>query len=231
MTRLLLIPTERERRILLPRLIGFDGDSDRRGDWVVEPVGFGLVSAGVRTAMLLAQTRPQLVVLAGIAGGYHERLSVGQADEFGRVLVDGLGVGTHADNDFRTPQQLGWEQWPGSASTPPVGDAIELASQPSSPLTLLSVAAAAADRREADRRRRRYPEADAEDMEGFAVAMACRLAGVPLRIVRGISNRVGDRELANWQVEPALDAVAERVCRIDRETTANHDFRDAGEHR
>ncbi len=43
-------------------------------------------------------------------------------------------------------------------------------------------------------------------MEGFAVALACRFAGVPLAIVRGISNAVGDRRFERWQMPEALDA-------------------------
>jgi futalosine hydrolase len=43
-------------------------------------------------------------------------------------------------------------------------------------------------------------------MEGFAVATACAMAGVPVRIVRGISNRVGDREPEHWNIPLALSA-------------------------
>ena len=57
-------------------------------------------------------------------------------------------------------------------------------------------------------------KAIAEDMEGFGVAMACKLAGVPLRIVRGISNRAGDRDLTQWQIEEALAAAAERASAL-----------------
>jgi futalosine hydrolase len=59
-----------------------------------------------------------------------------------------------------------------------------------------------------DRQRRldRYPEVVAEDMEGYAVALACRLENVPLVIVRGISNVVGDRLSENWQIPEALTA-------------------------
>ena len=55
-------------------------------------------------------------------------------------------------------------------------------------------------------RRERFPDAVAEDMEGFAVAVACTLAGVPLRVVRGISNLVGDRDPKHWRIPAALAA-------------------------
>jgi futalosine hydrolase len=58
----------------------------------------------------------------------------------------------------------------------------------------------------------------AEDMEGFGVALACRLLGVPLAIVRGISNEAGDREHARWQVPAALAAAADLAVRVLEES-------------
>tara|TARA_B100001013_G_C24227671_1_gene291882 strand:- start:136 stop:321 length:186 start_codon:yes stop_codon:yes gene_type:complete len=43
-------------------------------------------------------------------------------------------------------------------------------------------------------------------MEGFGVALACRLAGVPIAIARGISNQVGDHRMDHWEIPAALDA-------------------------
>jgi futalosine hydrolase len=59
----------------------------------------------------------------------------------------------------------------------------------------------------------------AEDMEGFAVAMACRLRGVPLDIVRGISNTAGDRDASRWQVAAALEAAGRLAVQIVEEAS------------
>ena len=40
------------------------------------------------------------------------------------------------------------------------------------------------------------------------MAQACALAGVPFGEVRAISNPVGPRDRAAWQIGPALDALA-----------------------
>ena len=48
-------------------------------------------------------------------------------------------------------------------------------------------------------------------MEGFAVAMACRLQNIPLEIIRGISNVAGDRDKSNWRVADAMGAAAEEL--------------------
>ena len=49
-------------------------------------------------------------------------------------------------------------------------------------------------------------EALAESMEGAAAAHICVLYGVPFLEVRGISNLVGDRDRAHWQVRRAVAA-------------------------
>ena len=59
-----------------------------------------------------------------------------------------------------------------------------------------------------------FPDAVAEDMEAFGVAMACQMHGVPLEVVRGISNEVGDRDHSQWQIDKALRAAAELVIRL-----------------
>lgn len=43
-----------------------------------------------------------------------------------------------------------------------------------------------------------------ENMEGFAAALACRLAGVPFLEVRVVSNLAGSREAAHWDLKAGL---------------------------
>ena len=92
----------------------------------------------------------------------------------------------------------------------PVGDALPLAAPAGAPEALLLTTCAASDGPEqAGERLARFPSAVAEDMEGFAVALACALAAVPLTIVRGISNRVGDRRTREWRITEAMRAAGE----------------------
>jgi futalosine hydrolase len=46
-------------------------------------------------------------------------------------------------------------------------------------------------------------------MEGFAVAFACRLRGVPLDVIRGISNTAGDRDKTRWDIPGGLRAAGD----------------------
>jgi len=216
MSDLILIPTELERRFLLPRLSGFAGQR-RRGsedpNWQVELCGFGLVAAAARAAMLIAQRKPRRVLLIGIAGALHDSSSVATATELRAVVVDGIGVGNGAS--FRPAATMGWDHWQGADTQPSIGDRIALCSARGG--VSLSVCAASSDRFQAEHRRCIYPDAAVEEMEGFGVAMACQMAGVHLRMVRGISNIAGDRDFNDWKIEPALMAVADLVEQIMNE--------------
>ena len=76
---------------------------------------------------------------------------------------------------------------------------------------MLTCCAASASEHDVRLKLKKHPGAVAEDMEGFSVAAACRLAGVPLRVVRGISNRAGDRNKNNWRVGVAMASVEKTI--------------------
>lgn len=189
---LVLVPTELERAPL-EAWGGFPGAR-------LETCGFGPVAAAARTAELLARHAPGRVLLIGIAGSFDlEAAPLGWAALFARVQLDGVGAGT--GRDYQPPSQLGLPQW---AGPPPIAERLELAGGGHG--LLLTVCAASGSPAERAQRRARYPEALAEDMEAFGAALACRLAGVPLRVVRGVSNEVGVRDLGVWRVREALAA-------------------------
>lgn len=226
MTDLILIPTEPEHRFLQPWLDGFahvdgcnrpagfsshSGNADTGAAKVlVRLCGFGLIAAAARTMQLIAETCPRRVVLIGIAGTLVPSLAVGSAIELGSVQVDGVGVGF--GKRFQNAGAMGWFHWCDPTTAITIGDRIDLkhASGP----TLLSVCAASIDPAHADQRKLAYPDAVAEDMEAFGVAVACQLAGVQLHVVRGISNLAGNRDFKTWQVESALQQAAQLVSKI-----------------
>jgi futalosine hydrolase len=202
---LLLFPTELERR-------RFEDQGGLEPGLALSALGgFGAVAAAARTAELLARLRPRRVLLLGIAGTYDAgRLAVGKAAAFTRVAIDGIGAGEGAR--FRGPVALGFPQWPGSTGSPAITDTLELSAPSGSAEALLVTSCAASDGvAQAHERRARFPGALAEDMEGFAVALASALAGVPCAVVRGISNVVGDRDPAHWRIPGAL-AAARRLA-------------------
>lgn len=198
---LLLIPTELER--------GFAATSISPSLSVtVEVCGFGPIVPAARTVQLIQQHQPDHVMLIGIAGSYDNRLTIGQAYLFSSVACHGVGAGT--GETFRTAEKMGWHHWLDTDSGSSIGD--ELPIFPKFPdlrlgqiqPQLLTVCAAAANARDVVQRVEKFPKAVAEDMEGFAVAAACELCNRPVSIVRGISNRAGDRDKKNWKISEAM---------------------------
>ena len=177
----------------------------------LELCGFGPVAAAARTSLLVARHQPERVVLVGIAGRLDDRLALAAAYRFQQVGCFGIGVGSR--DDFISAGTLGWLQWPGDAAdgSPAIGDAIACATDGSATPRadlLLTACAASATTDDVLARKRAFPTAVAEDMEGFGVALACRLHGVPCAIIRGISNVAGDRDKARWATAEALAAAA-----------------------
>ncbi|MCC7015333.1 MAG: futalosine hydrolase [Planctomycetes bacterium] len=208
---LLLFPTDLERRRV------DDHGGVPQGLALSALCGFGPVAAAARTAELLALHRPARVLLVGIAGAYDTELHpIGSALEFDEVAVEGIGVGE--GRELLAPPALGFPQWPGrhGQTDGAIFDRTRLASAnpEARGKLLLTTCAASANAAQAAQRRERHPDALAEDMEGFAVATACALAHVPLRIVRGISNLVGDRAPERWRIPLALEAARLRALEI-----------------
>lgn len=210
---ILLVPTELERGFIAPAVAAASGAAIRS-----ELCGFGPVVAAARAARLIAEHRPERVLLVGIAGRFADRLAIGQAYAFERVACHGIGAGS--GDAFVPAEAMGWPQWPGDGSDPAtrIGGSLPCTSG-RLPATaraglLLSACATSADEADVRSRLRLHPDAVAEDMEGFAVAAACRLAGVPLDIVRGISNTAGDRDTSGWQIEAACRAAAELAAML-----------------
>lgn len=212
MSTLILVPTQLEMNVVRNQMT-VSGDGD---EFLFELCGFGPIAAAARTAALLARHKPDRVMLIGIAGSYTERLPVGSAHRFGSTACDGVGVG--AGRDFISAGELGWPQFNCDSTAPKVGDLLVLDSAyvggiPEAGL-LVSCCSASANKDEARWRMSRFPNAVAEDMEGFSVALACSLASRPVQIVRGISNQVGNRDHGSWRIDDALSAAAKLACQL-----------------
>lgn len=76
----------------------------------------------------------------------------------------------------------------------------------------LTVAAASGDQATAEAMRRAHAPAT-ENMEGFALALGCLRAGLPFLEIRAVSNPVGSRSRAHWNLPLAFSALG-RAARI-----------------
>jgi futalosine hydrolase len=209
---LLLVPTAMERE-RLRSVREFDQTITVLGV-TVELCGFGPVAAAAKTARLLAQTQYRRVLLAGIAGSYCDSLPVGSAGLFEQVGCWGIGAGS--GKEFQIAPRIGFSQLsenrPDQASRDIVN--LETPLNQAAHSLLLTCCATAQSVDDCKQRLKHFPEAVAEDMEGFGVAVACHAAGIPLAIVRGISNRAGDRHVSGWAIGPALQAAAELAVEV-----------------
>ncbi|MCA9085250.1 MAG: hypothetical protein KDA81_14395 [Planctomycetaceae bacterium] len=212
--RLVLVPTPLEFDFLRPRL-------QSAQNVIMDICGFGPVAAAARAGQLIHAYQPGLVLLVGIAGCIGDSLEVGRAYQFTQAAMYGVGAGT--GDSFIRAGELGWSQWwsgnhHGGRLPEQIGDVIAFCRpQPDHGLPdrqLLTCCAASSTKADIRGRLRTFPEAVAEDMEGYSVAIAAQLCGRPLRIVRGISNRAGDRHKARWKVHDALHAAAEMTLEV-----------------
>ncbi len=204
MPNLILIPTARERAVIEREL-----RPDRTG-WELHTIGFGVVASAVNATRLIIESRPEWVVLAGIAGKFDRPANrgyrLGQSVWFSEVRIDGIGVG-QAER-FVDAAELGWPSSLGDRQsgaiglwTPDDGDG----------RTLVTVCSGSSSSAEAKWRGERFPTALAEDMESFGVAAACAVAGVRCGVLRGFSNDVGCRDHGRWKTDQALVNVADSL--------------------
>ena len=209
---MLLIPTAKEREGLLSVAELRRTISELAVE--VQLCGFGPIAAAAKSASLLAQSQFKRVILAGIAGSYCDTLPIGSACLFEQVSCWGVGAGS--GKEFQLAPQIGFSQLSESRPEQSARDIIDLETPlPQQAGRLLLTCCAAADSKDACLQRlEHFPEAVAEDMEGFGVALACQAAGSQLVIVRGISNRAGDRRVSGWAINPALQAAAELVTAV-----------------
>ena len=203
---LVLVPTEFELEFLSLALL----QRIKNSNCEICICGFGPIVSAIRTTQLLAEHSPRQVLLTGIAGALDLRIPVGTSVEFDMAICFGIGVGT--GDDLISASDMGWSQW---ADSPQIFDSICLTDDiVAARVPLLTCCSASANEQDVQLRLKKHPNAVAEDMEGFSVAAACRFAGIPLRIVRGISNRAGDRNKENWRVRDAMHAVEKSILKV-----------------
>lgn len=136
--------------------------------------GVGKVNAALQVSRALADpaARPDLVVNVGTAGALHAGMT--GTHEVGRV--------EQHDLDSTVLEQLTGHRY---------GRPILLGDGP----TLATGDVFVADAQTRDRLAQR---ADLVDMEGYAVAAACRMAGVPVKLIKHVSDTADEGARTSW---------------------------------
>ena len=171
--------------------------------------GVGPTAAAASTARALAGADYDLVLSAGIGGGYPP-VAVGDIVVADSIVFADLGAET-ADG-FAAVSELGLAD--GRFAVEPRVCA-ELARRTGGRVgTILTVATVTGTAATASARLALYPSAVAEAMEGAGVAEAARRAGVPYGELRAVSNLVGPRDRPSWQIAEALQVLGTAIGRL-----------------
>ncbi|MGH8860974.1 MAG: futalosine hydrolase [Jatrophihabitantaceae bacterium] len=170
--------------------------------------GIGPAASAAATSAALARGTYDLVLSAGIAGGFAP-LAIGDIAvastiahaDLGGELADGFRPIDAAPARYEVAPRLG----------------IEIADRTGGHLgTILTVSTVTGTAASADALLARHPDAVAEAMEGAGVAAAATLHGVPFAEVRAISNLVGPHDRDAWRIGDALTALGVAVTALAR---------------
>ena len=195
--------------------------------------GFGLAAAGAGAARCLDEARlltgklPDTAFLLGFGGTFEpDRAPLGALVRGAVALLFGIGAGEGAEHlaghaigfssclPWIAPQLHGeGQQGAGQQGEGQQGDAYPLAAHSRCAalpvVPLLSVTSSSASLAQAAERRASAPAGLVEkaglveEMESFAVAAAAAAWGVPLCVVRAISNVAGERRREQWRIKEA----------------------------
>ncbi|WP_028776839.1 futalosine hydrolase [Shimazuella kribbensis] len=171
----------------------------------IEVVGVGPICAAVETTKLLYKKKYELVICAGIAGGFAKHTSIGTLVISDRVISADLGAQSPEGFLSLNELNLGKTYFP---VTSPIAETVksilkngmdEVVIGPI--LTLSTVTGTDKTTKELSDR---YPYAVAEAMEGFGVATAANAFSIPFIELRAISNYIGPRDKSKWRFHEAF---------------------------
>ncbi|WP_327355296.1 futalosine hydrolase [Streptomyces sp. NBC_01304] len=203
-------------RILVVTAVPAEADAVRAGASGLDVLaaGVGPAAAAVATATALAKApndrRYDLVISAGIGGGFQPAAPVGSLVVADRIVAADLGAETA--EGFVPVTDLGF----GSIAHDPPADLVRrlVAAAGGAAGTVLTVSTVTGTAERAAELAARHPGALAEAMEGFGVAEAAAAHGLPVLEVRAISNPVGPRDRAAWRIGDALAALTEAFGKL-----------------
>ncbi|KAB8164166.1 futalosine hydrolase [Streptomyces sp. 3MP-14] len=179
-------------------------------DAVAVGVGPAAAAAGTATVLAVAPGRYDLVVAAGIGGGFAPVAAVGDA-VVGSALV-AADLGAEGPDGFIDLAELGFGQ---VSHRPPAELAEAVADATGAVLgPVLTVATATGTAERAAALAARHPGAAAEAMEGHGVATAAAAHRLAVLEVRTVSNPVGPRDRAAWRIPAALQALTDAFAAL-----------------
>jgi futalosine hydrolase len=174
--------------------------------------GVGPARAAACAATALTLERPGLLVVAGIGGGFAGRAAIGDLAVADTVVHADLGA--ESADGFTSISAIGFGADRYAAPPDLVAAAADRTGGLVGPIVTVSTVTGSAATA-ADLARRYAPVA--EGMEGAGGWAAAEPYGVPLLELRAISNQVGPRDRAAWNLPRALATLGRAVADLLRE--------------
>jgi futalosine hydrolase len=188
--------------------------------------GMGKVNAAHAATLMIAQSRPEALIIFGIGGAYPSSgAKMGDVAVAKNEIAGDEGVLTH--EGFKDTEYLGipllkmatsgiYNTYP--ASEPLLQRTLRtLAGQPTAGAihvgSFVTLSTCTGTRERARELEQRYRSL-CENMEGAAAAHVAMSHGIPWLEVRGISNIVEDRDLAKWEIPRAALAAQHAVMQV-----------------
>ncbi|OEF98386.1 futalosine hydrolase [Desulfuribacillus alkaliarsenatis] len=182
--------------------------ADNRFDVIA--AGVGPTIAAANTATALAEKNYQLVINSGIGGGFVGKVELESIVLASEVIAADLGA--EAAEGFKSLEELNLGTTRIATDvkyTELVFEGLKARKAPvyTGPIITLSTVTGTAST--AATLLERTPGVLAEAMEGYGVAIAAKLKGLPVIEIRSISNAVGPRDRGNWKINEALKRLEE----------------------
>ncbi|MDN4074060.1 futalosine hydrolase [Fictibacillus terranigra] len=183
------------------------GLKDDRVDVVL--AGVGPVAAAINTMKALTANTYELVINAGIAGGFSGRADIGSLVIASEIVCADLGA--ESPEGFLSMDELGI----GSSTRIEVDEglvhaissALSRDGQDVQRAPILTLSKVTGTEETTVELMVREPEAAAEAMEGYGVACAAQEYNLPVLEIRAISNAVGPRDREAWRIKDALQSL------------------------
>lgn len=175
--------------------------------------GVGMLASTYALTRVLMEEKPDLVLQVGIAGCFDTATSLGKVVCISEESLADTGV--FEDGKWKDIFDLKLEK-----STYPPFEKRKLPNQwlkdynllklPEVPAVTINQVTATADARQIIARK--Y-EPVIESMEGAALHYVCRQLNVPFLQIRAISNYIGERDKANWEIRMAIENLNQTILK------------------
>lgn len=221
---LLAAATEMEIHITRTYLSAKIGSSGS-GQFEILITGVGSVALTYALSAKICSSRPDLVICAGIAGSFMEKLALGEVIQVNEEVFGDLGVEEKGNFRDHFDLALGDENAFPFSNKILINKTVFKSFPDLKPVKGVTINEITTHPVRIDQLKKKYAP-DIESMEGAAFHYVCIMENLPFIHLRAISNYVGERDKTKWKIEEAIRNLNEQIIQItDAVETNNMSFR------